>query len=100
MDDQTSSPAAEPGSVTTPGRPRRRRPARAGEQRPRAKSPRRHGGRPLPRLSDGISMFYLMSYCHQLEMILDRLDQDVPLDDEAWTEAQRQHCSREGVWIP
>ncbi len=48
----------------------------------------------VARLSDGISVIHLAAYCLQLEMIRDRLDQHVPLDDETWTEAQRQHWSR------
>ena len=33
--------------------------------------------------------FYALSYCHQLEMLHDRLDEHVPPDSDTMTESQR-----------
>lgn len=46
-----------------------------------------------------MSMAHLMAYCLQLEMIRDRMEQHVPLDDEPYTASQRNHHANAGRFL-
>jgi hypothetical protein len=94
MDKQTSSPVAKPIASATPRGLRSRHSARTGEQRPKAKSPRRRGGRSVLLSCNRMSTVHLMCYCLQLEIIRDRLVQQLPVDEEPWTEAEYQQWTR------
>lgn len=45
----------------------------------------------LPQVGDFGMCLYALSYCQQLEMLHDRLDQHTPPDSDAMTESERTH---------